>query len=93
MNIYLLIPKIFAAVLSAPYHLYSSNYMADITTGSLGMLKSVVNRLHQIVENYDYKVRNQLSCLTLDCEHFHASQHFKSVTMSMQHYCMQFGTT
>ena len=57
--------------------------VADITTESLGMLKSGVNRLHQIV-----KVTNLLSCLTLDSEHFDASQHFKSVTMSMQHYCM-----
>ena len=38
--------------------------------------------------------QNQPAVLSsLDVEHFHVSQHFKSVIMSMREYCVQFGTT
>ena len=67
--------------------------VAGKTIESLDMIKSGVNRLDRIVHDFKYRKTNLLSCLSLDCEHFHASQHFKSVVLSMQQYCVQFGST
>ena len=68
-------------------------HVASITVESLKMISSGLKRLNGIVDDFSYEGTNLLSCLSLDCEHFHASQHFKSVTMSMQEYCSQSGNT
>ena len=57
------------------------------------MMKRGLKRLNDITSEYHYHSTNLLSCLTLDVEHFHSSQHIKSDSLSMQQYCVQFDTT
>ena len=59
---------------------------------SLQMLSSGLKRLKTITSTYLYQSTKLLACLSLDCEHFHASQHVKRDVMSMQRYCQLFST-
>ena len=67
--------------------------VAGRTIASLEILYKGLIRLHETVTNFSYENTNQLSCLSIDVEQFHAAQHSKSVVLSMQQYCQQFGTT
>ena len=68
-------------------------FVASKTTESVDIIVSGLRRLEKIKHDFSYTDVNLLSCLTIDVEHFHAATHFKSVTMSMQQYCVQFAST
>ena len=67
--------------------------VTGVTMKSVQLISSGLNRLNEITENYSYRNVNLLFSLTLDVGHFHLSKHFKSIVLSMQQYCCQFGST
>ena len=56
-------------------------------------MKKGLETLANILEQYEYKHLNLLSCITLDIENCHPTVHRKKVKMSKLEYARSFGAT
>jgi hypothetical protein len=65
--------------------------VAGKTIDSVRLVEWGLSRLNEITKQYNYNEATLLSCMTLDVEHFHATTHFKSKSMTMLQYCRSFG--
>ncbi len=69
----------------------SQGNVAGKTIDSVRLVEWGLSRLNEITKQYNYNEATLLSCMTLDVEHFHATTHFKSESMTMLQYCRSFG--
>jgi hypothetical protein len=65
--------------------------VAGKTIDSVRLIEWGLMRLNEITKQYTYNGTKLLSGMNLDVEHFHATTHFKSESMTMLQYCHSFG--